>query len=152
MTSRFSEAIRWALIIVLLTPALAFCEISDSGEDIVIADYLDWKITPAVYVVAEQSTHTKMQKAVENAVTSGRYDCSAKLPYSWVCGQSALRFFRGIGGNGKASHIGLVCQDDWQMKSLKYYSVELLVVGENCVKLEYFEDDDEWWAYGPNRK
>ena len=150
MIYRFSAAMRWALIPVLLTPAFAFCEDSDSADEVIIADYLDWKVTPAVYVDAEHSTHTMMQKAVEDAVISGRYDCSAEFPYSWVCGQSELRFFRGIGGNGKASHIGLVCQANWQLQGLKYYSVELLVVGENCVKLEYLEDDDEWWAYRPN--
>jgi hypothetical protein len=115
----------------------------ESGDDVVIADTVDFGITVAVYVDAPRHLRLDMQKAVALAVSSRTLKCVSST-CSWAAQPDQIRYFSGLSGAGTSVRSGLACPRDWGVPKQRFYRVDTLESRVGCLELSWDDDHKEY--------
>ena len=126
------------------TPVVA----QGADEEVVIADMVDFGLKVAVYVDASRHLRLEMQKAVADAVSSGKIKC-ARSSCSWVAQADQIRYFSGINGAGASVRSGLACPKDWGVPNQRFYRVDALERTVGCLELSWDEDHRQYDVFEP---
>lgn len=118
-------------------------EAQESGDNVEIADTVDFGITVAVYVDAPRHLRLDMQKAVALAVSSGTLRC-ARSNCSWAVRPDQIRYFSGLSGSGASVRSGLACPKDWGVPKQRFYRVDTLESRVGCLELSWDDDHKEY--------